>query len=233
MASVEEDIVMDLARQSLRDVNRFLHENGSSLSGKHVRIINPAGNHSVAVGLNETMTVQIDGHVGYYAAGMNRLSTVTIAGNAGCGVAENMMSGTVHVRGNASTCAGASAHGGQLFIDGNAASRCGISLKGGDIVVGGDVSTLSGFMAQAGRIVICGDAGPGLGDSLYEAVIYLRGEHRGLGADACEEPMSDEDYDLLQKLLVAAGTNYDPQQFKRIASARTLYHWNADRDQEY
>ena len=233
MASVEEDIVMDLARQSLRDVNRFLHKNGSSLSGKHVRILNPAGNHSVAVGLNETMTVQIDGHVGYYAAGMNRQSTVTIEGNAGCGVAENMMSGTVHVRGNASTCAGASAHGGQLFIDGNAASRCGISLKGGNIVVGGDVGTLSGFMAQAGRIVICGDAGPGLGDSLYEEVIYLRGEHRGLGADACEEPMSDEDYDLLQKLLVAARTNYDPQQFKRIASARTLYHWNADRDQEY
>ena len=31
-------------------------------------------------------------------------------------------------------------------------------------------------MAQAGRLVVCGDAGDGLGDSLYEAVIYVRGK---------------------------------------------------------
>ena len=39
-------------------------------------------------------------------------------------------------------------------------------------------------MAQAGRIVICGDAGDALGDSLYEAVIYVRGKVSSLGADA-------------------------------------------------
>ena len=34
-------------------------------------------------------------------------------------------------------------------------------------------------MAQAGRLVVCGDAGDALGDSLYEAVIYVRGKsHR-------------------------------------------------------
>ena len=46
-------------------------------------------------------------------------------------------------------------------------------------------------MAQAGRIVICGDAGDALGDSLYEAVIYVRGTVRSLGADARFEPMTD------------------------------------------
>jgi glutamate synthase domain-containing protein 3 len=120
-----------------------------------------------------------------------------------------------------------------LVIHGDAALRCGISLKGGDIVVGGDVGSFSAFMAQAGRMVICGDAGDALGDSLYEAVIYVRGQVRSLGADARYEPMSDLDYAAVQQLLGAAGFNHQPKEFRRIASAKTLYHWNADANQEY
>jgi len=78
-------------------------------------------------------------------------------------------------------------------IDGDASLRCGISLKGADIVVGGSVGSFSAFMAQAGRIVVCGDAEDALGDSLYEAVIYVRGKVRSLGADARFEPMTDAD----------------------------------------
>jgi hypothetical protein len=33
-----------------------------------------------------------------------------------------------------------------------------------------------------------------LGDSLYEAVIYVRGKIHGLGADARQEPMTADDY---------------------------------------
>jgi glutamate synthase domain-containing protein 3 len=144
-----------------------------------------------------------------------------------------MMSGTIRVAGFASTAAGASAHGGLLVVHGDAALRCGISLKGGDIVVGGGVGSFSAFMAQAGRMVICGDAGDALGDSLYEAVIYVRGQVRSLGADARYEPMGDSDYSAVQQLLAAAGLHHQPKEFRRIASARTLYHWNADANQEY
>ena len=66
-------------------------------------------------------------------------------------------------------------------------------MKGCDIVVGGSVGHVSAFMAQAGRLVVCGDAGAGLGDSLYEAAIYVRGKITSLGADAREEPMAEED----------------------------------------
>ena len=154
-------------------------------------------------------------------------------GEAGTGVAENMMSGKVHVKGFASNGAGASAHGGLLVIDGDAGLRCGISLKGGDIVVGGSVGSFSAFMAQAGRMVICGDAGDALGDSLYEAVLYVKGEVKSLGADAQFEPMADADISAVAALLDAAGLDHDPRAFRRIASARTLYHWNADANQEY
>jgi glutamate synthase domain-containing protein 3 len=122
---------------------------------------------------------------------MNQQADVIVKGNVGWSVAENMMSGTVKVRGFASECAGASAHGGLLVVEGSASSRCGISMKGVDIVVGEDVGHMSAFMAQAGHLVICGNAGASLGDSLYEAVLYVRGTIHSLGADAREEPMAE------------------------------------------
>ena len=82
-------------------------------------------------------------------------------------------------------------------------------------------------MAQAGRLVVCGDAGDALGDSLYEAVIYVCGKVSSFGADAHEEPMRESDYTALADLLGRAGLKYDPKQFRRVASKRELYHWNA------
>jgi hypothetical protein len=35
------------------------------------------------------------------------------------------------------------------------------------------------------------------------------------------------------ELLAKAGFTHDPKEFKRIASAKQLYHWNADANQEY
>jgi glutamate synthase domain-containing protein 3 len=223
----------DLGAESLRALNLFLHRQAVTEGVSQVHVDNPAGAHSIACGLHAPLDVEIHGHVGYYVAGMNQEATVTVHGNAGPGAAENMMSGRVHIHGFASTAAGASAHGGLLVIDGDASLRCGISLKGGDIVVGGSVGSFSAFMAQAGRIVICGDAGDALGDSLYEAVIYVRGKVRSLGADARFEPMTDFDCESLGKLLGEAGFSHDPAEFRRIASAKSLYHWHADADQEY
>ncbi len=225
-------VTFDLAVQTLRELNQFLHH---ELPGGDLRVMvkNPDGAHSIAVGVDAPIDIEIDGHAGYYAAGMNQHARVTVRGNAGPGVAENMMSGQVHVKGFASVAAGASAQGGLLVIDGDASLRCGISLKGADIVVAGSVGDFAAFMAQEGRLVICGDAGDALGDSLYEAVIYIRGRIKSLGADAHEEPMSDRDYAAVAELLEAARLDHDPKEFRRVASMRSLYHWNADANQEY
>lgn len=223
----------NLANVTLRELNRYLHQDAVGAGVRRVRVLNPDGAHSIACGLDADLEVDVDGHVGYYVAGMNQLARVTVNGNAGPGAAENMMSGLVRVRGFASTGAGASAHGGRLVIEGDASLRCGISLKGGDIVVGGSVGSFSAFMAQAGRIVICGDAGDALGDSLYEAVIYVRGDVRSLGADARFEPMTENDLAAVKDLLATAGFNHAPSDFRRVASAKSLYHWNAEANQEY
>ncbi len=218
----------DLASSPVRDLNQALHDCPTDAPTSHWQVLNPKGEHAIACGIDTLAEVQIQGHVGYYCAGMNQLGTVTIHGNAGTGVAENMMSGLVRVKGNASQSSGASGHGGLLVIEGNAAARCGISLKGLDIVVRGSVGHLSGFMAQRGRLVICGDAGHALGDSLYEAQIFLRGRTEDLGADCVQKDMKEEHLESLASLLEQAEVNEDAANFRRYGSARKLYNFDID-----
>jgi glutamate synthase domain-containing protein 3 len=211
----------DLAVTSVRALNAELH----APTATAYEVLHPAGAHAIAAGLRHPVTVDVRGHAGYYCAGMNCEATVTVHGSVGVGVAENMMSGLVRVRGDASQSAGATAHGGLLVIEGAAAMRCGISMKGVDIVVGGDVGAMSAFMAQAGRLVVCGDAGESLGDSIYEARLYVRGRVASLGADCVEKPVRDEHRAELADLLAAAGLDHDPAEFRRYGSARQLYHF--------
>ncbi len=179
------------------------------MRARQVEILNPNGMHNLAVGLDADVDVDIRGHAGYFIGGMNKRARITVHGSVGWSVAENIMSGVVRVRGNASECAAASGHGGLVVIEGNASSRCGISMKGCDIVVGGSVGHILGLHG-AGRTGWSFAATPrsGLGDSLYEAVIYVRGKIHGLGADAQEEPMTDRDTAELGQLLERAGINY-------------------------
>ena len=188
----------DLGVEGLRGLNAKLHEAGVAGSWQ---ITNPRGSHAVAVGIKAPLDVSVGGSVGYYCAGMNQDATVTVHGNAGPGVAENMMSGLVRIKGDASQYAGATGRGGLLVIEGNASSRCGISMKGIDIVVGGNVGHMSAFMAQAGNLVVCGDAGDALGDSLYEARLFVRGSVKSLGADCIEKEMRPEHVEALAALL--------------------------------
>lgn len=220
----------DLATTPVRDLNQALHRLGPDTNERLWRISNPGGAHSLAAGVDAPVTIEVAGHVGYYCAGMNQQASVIVHGNAGPGVAENMMSGFVHIAGDSSQAAGASGQGGVLRIDGNASSRCGISLKGLDIVVQGSVGHMSAFMAQAGRLVVFGDAGEALGDSIYEAELFVRGTVKSLGADCVEKPMEAEHVAALAELFHRAGLNgeADPAAFRRYGSARRLYHFHID-----
>ena len=144
------------------------------------------------------------------------------------------MSGFVHVAGDASQSAGATGRGGLLRIDGNASSRCGISMKGIDIVVKGSVGHMSAFMAQAGNLVVFGDAGDALGDSIYEARLFVRGSVKSLGADCIEKEMRPEHHEALAGLLKEAGVNgITPTEFRRYGSARKLYNFHVDNAGSY
>ncbi len=217
---------LDLTDLGLREVNGSI--NTLTDTRDAFEIINPKGQHAIACGLQSPLDIQIKGHTGFYCAGMNQHASVTIHGHAGVGVAENMMSGIVRVKGNASQAAGATAHGGVLIIEGDASSRCGISMKGIDIVVGGSVGHMSAFMAQAGNLVVCGDAGEALGDSIYEANLFVRGKVASLGTDCEQKTMREEHIDTLSALLKTAEMEIDATEFTRYGSARKLYNFAVD-----
>jgi glutamate synthase domain-containing protein 3 len=227
--------VFDLESEGLRALNAALHALGPGTNETRWEVVNTRGAHAIAAGLDAPIDVLVRGTTGYYCAGMNKQATVRVTGSAGPGVAENMMSGTVIVDGDASQYAGATGRGGLLVIKGNASSRCGISMKGIDIVVHGSIGHMSAFMAQSGTLVVLGDAGESLGDSLYEARLFVRGSVKGLGADCVEKEVRPEHLELLDDLLRRgeADAKARPEEFRRYGSARRLYTFNVDNASSY
>jgi glutamate synthase domain-containing protein 3 len=225
----------DLQAQELRALNSLLNSLPHDTNQTSWEIVNPKGSHAIAVGVNAPLDITVRGSTGYYCAGMNKLATVRVLGSVGPGVAENMMSGTVIVDGDASQYAGATGRGGLLVIKGNASSRCGISMKGIDIVVHGNIGHMSAFMAQSGNLVVLGDAGEALGDSLYEARLFVRGNVKSLGADCIEKEMRPEHFEALEDLLRRGESDAKarPEQFRRYGSARKLYNFNIDNASAY
>ncbi|MEM5477576.1 GXGXG domain-containing protein [Pacificibacter sp. AS14] len=219
---------LDMADIELREMNATLHAQAENTNQTAWEIVNPKGAHAIACGLDAPIEVTVKGSTGYYCGGMNQQATINIKGSAGPGVAENMMSGAIIIDGDASQYAGATGHGGLLVIKGNASSRCGISMKGIDIVVHGNIGHMSAFMAQSGNLVVCGDAGDALGDSLYEARLFVRGTVKSLGADCIEKEMRPEHLAILCDLLERAGADAKPEEFKRYGSARELYTFKID-----
>tara|TARA_B100001057_G_scaffold386850_1_gene393881 strand:- start:1196 stop:1879 length:684 start_codon:yes stop_codon:yes gene_type:complete len=223
----------DLAAEGLRGLNEALQAQSADINQAHWDVINPKGSHAIAVGLDAPIDVTVHGSTGYYCGGMNKQANIRVKGSVGPGVCENMMSGKVVIEGDASQYAGATGHGGLLVIKGNASSRCGISMKGINIVVHGNIGHMSAFMAQAGNLVVCGDAGDALGDSLYEAHLFVRGSVKSLGADCVEKEIRPEHIAVLSDLLAQAESDAKPKEFKRYGSARKLYNFDVDSNTSY
>jgi glutamate synthase domain-containing protein 3 len=220
--------VDELGTRGVNSVLRGLPEGGQAV------LLHPDGRHNLAVGLERTTSVRIAGPAGYYCGGLGKHAQLTVDGPVGWGVGENLMSGQVRVRGDASQSAAASAHGGLVVVEGRASLRAGISLKGGTLAVAGDVGGFCGFMAQAGTILIGGDAGDGLGDSLYEAVIYVAGRIRALGTDARIEELTQDDVDAVRNLAQRCGFDHIHQEnVTKVVSARELYHFSTQRHDAY
>jgi glutamate synthase domain-containing protein 3 len=226
-----DTVSLSCAELSTRDINTALR---ALPDGQAVVITEPRGRHNLAVGLTNAIDIVIDGNAGYYTGGLSDGPDVTVNGFVGWGVGENLMRGTVRVLGSASQSVGSSAHGGLIMVEGDASLRAGISLKGGTIAIAGDAGPMCAFMAQAGTILIGGDAGAALGDSLYEAVIYVAGAIASLGADARIEELDDDDVLAVKRLVERTGFDHiDPGDVKRVASARTLYHFDSANFEAY
>ena len=219
---------VDCVGRETREINRDI-KGAIAAGAKSVAVFNPAARHNLGVALLEPVSVIFQGSVGYYCAGLSDGAQVTIEGSAGWGVAEGIMSGNVLVEGSAGNGAGAAMRGGTIAIRGNAGARAGASIKGGTLIIGSDTGYMTGFMGQKGTIIVCGDADPGLGDSMYETVIYLGGDAPELGGDTEIHEPTDAELAYLTETLAPYGLA-PRKSWRKIISGRKL--WNFDKKSE-
>ena len=82
--------------------------------------------------------------------------------------------------------------------------------------------------------MVCGDAGEALGDSLYEARLYVRGSVASLGADCVEKELRDEHVAELRELLARGRRRRRPGRASAATARRgALYNFDVDNAGEY
>ena len=221
-----DSAVIDATDLTTRKINlelkRVVYDEGVN----DVTIVNPGSKHSLGVGILKRCRLTFEGSPGWYACGLIDGPEVQINGRVGWSLAENMMSGSVVVKGPAGSLTGAALRGGDLVIKGNVGARTGIDQKGGTIITLGSAGINTGFMMQRGRQIICGDVNDGLGDSMYDGVIYVGGKIASLGVDCVPGEMNDDDREFINRKFEI----YDlgpPPELQKFECGKVLHNYDA------
>src|SRR6202167_1080604 len=221
-----ESAQFDARNMTTRRINMelrwLLYEQGV----REVTVLNPGARHSLGAGILTRCRINFEGSLGYFALGMIDGPEVHIAGRVGWSACENMMSGVVVIESNAGSLTGAAIRGGDLVVKGQVGARTGIDQKGGTIIVMGSAGSMTGFMMQRGRQIICGDAGPGLGDSMYDGVIYVGGTVKSVGIDCVPGEWTDADTELIERKFSIYGLGTPPQ-FQKLVCGKKLYNYDS------
>jgi glutamate synthase domain-containing protein 3 len=220
-----ERAVLEARDLSTRKINAelrwLLYEQGI----KEVTILNPSARHSLGVGLLTRCKVTFEGSLGYFGCGLGDGAEFQINGRVGWSVAENMMSGVVVIESNAGSLAGAALRGGDLVVKGQVGARTGIDQKGGTILVLGDAGSMTGFMMQRGRQILLGDVGPGLGDSMYDGILYVGGKVKALGVDCVPGEWTDADTEFIARKFRIYGLG-SPPELQKFVCGKQLYNYD-------
>ena len=203
------------------ELRRLLYEEGVT----DVTVRNPGAKHSIGVGILTRCRITFEGSLGYFGCGLIDGPEIHITGRVGWSACENMMSGVVVVDGNAGSLTGAALRGGDLVVKGQVGARTGIDQKGGSIIVLGDVGANTAFMMQRGRQVICGNAGHGLGDSMYDGVLYVGGTVRSLGIDCVPGEWTDADTEFIERKFRIHELGAPPE-FQKFVCGKKLYNYD-------
>ena len=221
-----ETAVFDAAEMTTRKINLELKWLINERGVKDVTVKNPGSKHSLGVGILTRCKITFEGSLGYFGCGLIDGPEVHITGRVGWSACENMMSGVVVVEGNAGSLTGAAMRGGDLVIKGRAGARSGIDQKGGTIITLGSVGSMTGFMMQRGRQIICEDAGPGLGDSMYDGIIYVGGKVKALGIDCVPGEWTEADTEFIERKFRIYGLG-SPPKFDKFVCGKKLYNYDS------
>ena len=227
VAEIDGDrATFDAHNLSTRKINLVLRDLIYNRGITDVTVQNPGAKHSLGVAILTRCKIRFEGSLGYFGCGLIDGPEIEITGRVGWSACENMMSGVVTVRGNAGSLTGAAIRGGDLVVHGRLGARSGIDQKGGLILTLGDVGSMTGFMMQRGRQIICGNAGPGLGDSMYDGIIYVGGKVKALGIDCVPGEWTDAATEYIERKfrIHDLGT---PPSFDKFVCGKMLYNYDA------
>jgi glutamate synthase domain-containing protein 3 len=220
-ASAEFDAHDLTTRQINLELRWLLNEQGVT----DVMVRNPGAKHSLGVGILTRCRITFDGSLGYFGCGIIDGPEIHIKGRVGWSACENMMSGVVVIDGNAGSLTGAAMRGGDLVIKGRVGARTGIDQKGGTIIILGSAGSTNGFMMQRGRQIILGDVGPGLGDSMYDGIIYVGGKVKSLGIDCVPGEWTDADTEFIERKFRIYGLGSAPE-LQKFVCGKKLYNYD-------
>ena len=217
------EVLIDAYRLSLKEVNARIRE--AIAKGFKVKVKNAERVYGLAAGIDGG-EVEVEGNIGERAAMLigrreqkergEMGPKIVINGNAGAYLADNAWAGEVVVRGSAGNHIGVYAYGGTVVVYGDAGDGVGQLLKGATVIVDGSVGDGVGLYMVGGTVVITGDAGEALGDWIVGGEIFIAGECKGLGNNAQEVSLTDQDREKLKALLGKYGINTNVEGFRKI-----------------
>jgi methylamine---glutamate N-methyltransferase subunit B len=218
--------VFDARDLTTRQINLELRRLIYELGVRDVTVRNPGAKHSLGVGILARCRITFEGSLGYFAVGLIDGPEVHITGRVGWSACENMMSGVVVIDGNAGSLTAAALRGGDVVVRGKVGARTGIDQKGGTVIVLGDAGSMTAFMMQRGRQIICGNAGHGLGDSMYDGVLYVGGKVASLGIDCVPGEWTDADTEFVTRKFSIYGLG-SPPELQKFVCGKKLYNYDS------
>lgn len=146
------------ARETLRsaeEINRAIAERLGE--GKTLRISGLRGQDLIAVRVERSGRLLLEGELGDYALALNRGLSATIRGSAGRFLCWRMSGGEVDVQGDVGDEAALGMAGGRLLIRGDVKGSLASYMKGGTVVVEGDVMGDVAVGGSGGLILLTGE----------------------------------------------------------------------------
>ena len=216
----------DARELTTRQINLELRRLIYDLGVRDVTVRNPGAKHSLGVGILARCRVRFEGSLGYFACGLIDGPEIHITGRVGWSACENMMSGVCEIDGNAGSLTAAALRGGDVVVHGRVGARTGIDQKGGTVIVLGDAGSMTAFMMQRGRQIILGNAGHGLGDSMYDGVLYVGGKVASLGIDCVPGEWTDADTEFVTRKFSIYGLG-SPPELQKFVCGKKLYNYDS------
>ena len=172
------------------------------------------GQRYIADGLEESVSIVINGVPGNDLGAFMDGPLVTVNDNAQDCVGNTMNSGKIVIKGHAGDVLGYGMRGGKIFVRDDVGYRVGIHMKSYKgqvpiIVVGGGAGDFFGEYMAGGVLVLIGLGGEGVpagdyvGTGMHGGTIFIRGRvpSRQLGREVRVFSLEDDDRTMLEGLL--------------------------------